>query len=174
MNYTMKAGALYQGEKMLARLKGSFSGPEKNIFLGDGTRILRTNIRHLDVPAKKTGDVRFKRYIILDENGKERAAAEPGYAEGDAPDTVGWPVCRMPRVDHARFLYGKDEYILSARNNQAYFLTDSAGKNVVQIFHRGLIGGWNIEADDAFTPEMVCGIFAFCRYMEQENELLTV
>jgi len=170
----MKAGALYQGEKMLVRLRGSFNGPEKNIFLADGTLLLRTDIRDLDAPAKKTGDVRFRQYIILDEAGKEHAVAKPGYAEGNDPDIVGWPICRLPRIDHAQFLYQDEEYILSMQNSQNYFLTDRSGKTAVQIFHRGLIGGWNIDADDRFTPEMICGIFAFCRYMEHENEFLVV
>jgi len=174
MKYTMKAGVLYQDEKILVRLKSSFNGPEKNVILADGTLILRTDIRDLDVPAEKSGDVRFRRYIIFDENGKECAVAKPDYAEGDDPEIVGWPICRMPKIDHAQFLYHNDEYMLTMQNSQNYSLTDRSGKTDVQIFHRGLIGGWNIIADNKFTPEMICGIFAFCRYMERENEFLTV
>lgn len=174
MNYTMKAGALYQGEKMLAQLKGSFNGPAKNIFLADGTLILRTDIRNLKVPAEEAGTIRRRRYIILDETGRECAVAKPDYAEGADPGLVGWPICRMPRIDHAQLVYHNDKYILSMRNSQSYSLAELSGKIIVQIFHRGLIGGWDIQADDQFTPEMLCCIFVFCRYIERENEFLIV
>ena len=54
-------------------------------------------------------------------------------------------------------------------------LPSSAGglglfQSVMQIFHRGIVGGWNIEAMDNFAPEIICGIFVFCKYIEQENE----
>ncbi|MCI6377313.1 MAG: chromate transporter [Clostridiales bacterium] len=53
---------------------------------------------------------------------------------------------------------------------QNYVLTAQSGRAVVQILHKGLAGGWSIEADDKFPPEIICGIFLFCRYIEQENE----
>lgn len=174
MNYTMKSGILYQGEKIMARLKSSVGGPEKSVFLADGTPILRTLIRNLNAPAEKAGDVRFRQYVIFDEDGKECAVAKPDYAEGDDPEITGWPVCRLPKVDHAKFLYHGIEYTLSMKNSQNYSLKESSGKVVVEIFHRGLAGGWNIETGGFFTPEMLCGIFVFCRYMEHENEFLVV
>lgn len=170
----MKAGVLYKDGEVLARLKGSLSGPVKNIFLANGTGIFQTNIRNLDAPDHHTGDVRFRRYVLYDKTGKECAIAKPDYAEGDDPEIVGWPICRMPRVDHACFLYHQDTYTLIMQNSQNYLLTEASGHIAVQIFHRGLIGGWNIESDDRFSPEMLCGIFVFCRYMERENEFLVV
>ena len=43
-----------------------------------------------------------------------------------------------------------------------------------RIMHRGLCGGWSIDADEAFSPGILCGLFAFCRYMEHENEFMIV
>ena len=60
------------------------------------------------------------------------------------------------------------------QNSQNYTLRDRAGYIVVQIMHRGLTGGWNMEVDEDFTPEILSGLFAFCRYIEQENEFLVV
>jgi len=175
MKYTMKAGVLYQNEKkMLARLEGSFCSPARSVFLADGTLILQTDIQNLNIPDGKTRDVRFKHYIIFDKAGEECAIAKPDYAKEDDPDIVGWPLCRMPKVDHAKFLYHNGEYILSMQNSQNYSLAEISGKIIVQIFHRGLAGGWDIEADDDFAPEMICGIFALCKYMEHENEFLVV
>lgn len=50
----------------------------------------------------------------------------------------------MPRVDHAKVVFDKDEYLLVMQNDQNYLLSDKSGKAVIQIFHRGLVGGWNI------------------------------
>ena len=36
------------------------------------------------------------------------------------------------------------------------------------------MGGWLFHDDHGFAPEVLCGIFAFCRYIEQENEFLIV
>lgn len=174
MKYTMKAGVLYQDEKILTRIKGSLNGPNKNVFLADGALVLRTDIESVGDSGKKTGDIRQSRYVMLDETGAECASARPDYAEGDDPEIVGWQVYRIPRIDHAGFLYGDSEYTLVMQNSQNYSLTDISGNKVVQIFHRGLIGGWNIEAEDSFSPQIICGIFAFCRYMEHENEFLIV
>lgn len=62
------------------------------------------------------------------------------------------------------------EYRLNMWNSQNYCLGKSAGEEAVRIFHRGLAGGWDIEAADEICPEIICGIFIFCRYIEQENE----
>jgi len=174
MKYTMKAGVLYKNENMVARLKGSLSGPAKNIFLADGTQALRTDIREKEALDKAPGDVRFRQYIVLNENGKECVVAKPDYAEEDKPEHAGWPVCRLPRVDHAALFYHGEEYKLTMQSSQKYSLSEKSGNVVVLICHRGLKGGWNIEADEKFQPEMVCGIFALCRYMERENEFLVV
>ncbi|NBH82291.1 hypothetical protein D7X88_04200 [bacterium C-53] len=80
----------------------------------------------------------------------------------------------MPRVDHAKVVFNKNEYLLTMQNNQNYILSDKFDKAVIQIFHRGLVGGWNIEVMSDFLPELICGIFVFCRYIEQENEFLVV
>ena len=100
--------------------------------------------------------------------------ASPDYAEGDDPAVVGWSLCRMPRVDHAKVVIGEREYLLVMQNNQNYSLSEISGKTIVQIVHLGLGGGWNIEAIEDFASEMICGIFVFCKYIEQENEFLVV
>lgn len=174
MKYVMKAGALYAGDKMSARIKGVFTGPEKKIYSENGAVVMQTDIVNADVPPDERGNVRYRRYILSDVNGNECAAASPDYAEGDDPAVVGWPACRMPRVDHAEIVIDGKEYLLVMQNNQHYSLSEKSGKTVIQIFHRGLCGGWNIEATDDFGSEMICGIFVFCKYMEQENEFLTV
>lgn len=154
------------------RTKGVFIGPEKSVFHPNGDQILCTDIRQQSAPTGRQGDVRFREYVMLDSAGKTLACANPGYAEGDDPAVVGWPIYRMPRVDHADIQMDGKAYILTMQNSQNYTLKDSAGYTVVQIMHRGLAGGWNIDTDECFAPEILCGLFAFCRYIEQENELL--
>lgn len=174
MKYIMEAGILYADKKMLARLKGVFNSPEKSIFLADGTLALRTSIRSLKIPPEKKGDVRFRNYIMFDKNGRECVLAKPSYATGHEPETAGWPVCRIPKVDHVHMKINDTEFCLFMQNNQSYSLMEESGRTAVRITHRGLIGGWNIEADDGFPPEIICGVFAFCKYMDYENEFLIV
>lgn len=70
--------------------------------------------------------------------------------------------------------YTKNEYLLVMQNDQNYLLSDKYSKAVIQIFHRRLVGGWDIEVMNDFAPEIICGIFVFCRYVEQENEFSIV
>ena len=173
MKYIMKAGTLYFNNIVSARIEGSFTGSEKKIYSANGSLIMHTDVANLEVPPNETVNVCYRQYILFDSSGNKCAVANPDYAKGDAP-TVVWPLCRMPRVDHAKIVYDKNEYLLVMQNNQNYLLSDKSGKSVMQIFHRGTVGGWNIEAMDDFAPEIICGIFVFCKYIEQENEFLVV
>lgn len=174
MKYIIKAGVLYTDGKISAHIKGELGSQEKKIFLADGTLALRTDIRQLEPPMGMSGDIRFRHYVMFDACGREYVLGKPDYAKEDDPQNIGWPVCRMPRVDHVQILFGEDVYELVMKNSQTYTLSDKSGKAVIQIFHRGLTGGWNVEAEDCFSPEVVCGIFIFCRYTEQENEFFVV
>lgn len=174
MKYIMKAGTLYFNDIVAARIKGAITGSEKKIYSVNGSVLMYANIENLEVPPNETRNVRCRQYILFDGNGNKYAVANPDYAAGDDPTVVGWPLCRMPRVDHAKVVFDKNEYLLIMRNTKNYILSDKFDKAVIQIFHRGLTGGWNIEVMNDFLPEMICGIFVFCKYIEQENEFLLV
>ncbi len=174
MNYTMSAGMLFCRKHKLAQIKSAFTGPERQILSADKDLLLRADIRNLETPPESRGDVRFRQYILRDAMGSERAVAKPDYAEGNDPAVTGWPIYRMPRVDHAQILMNDREYCLTMQNSQNYTLNDAMGKVVIQIRHRGLSGGWDIEAAAEMPPEIICGIFVFCRYIESENELVMV
>lgn len=47
-------------------------------------------------------------------------------------------------------------------------------REVVHILHRGIMGGWTIEDETGLLPKNLCGLFVFCRYLERENEFMTV
>ncbi len=76
MEYTLKAGALYLHDRMLARIKNCFSGPEKRIVSADGDLLLQTEIRAGQDPRRAPGDVRQRRYSLVDAAGKEIAQAQ--------------------------------------------------------------------------------------------------
>lgn len=59
-------------------------------------------------------------------------------------------------------------------NSQNYSLINNANSEVLRIMHKGISGGWIVEDTCGFLPEIICGIFIFCRYIEQENEFLIV
>lgn len=174
MKYTMRAGALYAQGQIVAKIKGALIGTEKQILSPDGRLLLRTEIRSLDAPPDRQADVRFREYVMIGEENDPFAIGKPDYAEGDDPMVIGWPCCRMPKVDHAQMQVGSNAFCLVMINSQNYLLKGQPGEVVVEIFHRGLTGGWDIEAADELRPEFICGIFVFCRYIEQENEFLIV
>ena len=173
MTYIMRAGTLYFNDIVSARIKGAFTGSEKKIYSANDSILMYTDIANLEVPPNEAGNVRYRQYILFDSSGNKCAVANPDYAKGDAP-TVAWPLCRMPRVDHAKIVYDKNEYLLVMQNDQNYLLSDKYGKTIIQIFHRGLAGGWDIKVMNDFSPEIICGIFVFCKYIEQENEFSIV
>ena len=111
---------------------------------------------------------------MLDAKGNVIAAAYPEYDPEEAPETAGWPLCRMPRVSTARVVSGSLEYTLHMQNSQNYYLEDKAGNCIMQIMHRGIMSGWDIVDMQNMEPEMLCGLFVFSRYIEQENEFMIV
>ena len=175
MNYIMKSGCLCneQSGEALAKIKSSFSSPSKRIQLSEINTEYHTDIRKPDAPTECSSDVRLREYY-LGNQGNTVMTGRPGYAEGEDPLVTGWPICRLPRVDHAQIRIGGNEYHLAMHNSQNYTLKDKTGYVILQIMHRGLIGGWLFCDDHGFTPEILCGLFVFCRYIEQENEFLLV
>lgn len=174
MKYTMKAGTLYAGGQITAKIKGALIGTEKQILSPEGQLLLRTKIHDLEAPPERQGDVRFREYVMVGAKNDPLAIGRPDYAEGDDPMVIGWPCCRMPRVDHAKMQMGNRSSCLSMINSQYYLLKGQHEEVMIEIFHRGLTGGWTIQTADELCPEFICGIFVFCRYIEQENEFLIV
>lgn len=176
MQYTIKSGVLYQepSHHPLAKMKRALAGPTQKIYPCEGELILKTEIRYPDTEKAHTGDVRNKEYVLTDGGGNVVASARPGYAQGDDPDVVGWPLCRLPRVDHAKVSMDGTENTLTMHSSQRYTVRNADGVEILRITHRGMEGGWAIEDEYPFPPEIICGMFAFCRYIEQENEFLNV
>ncbi len=176
MQYTIKAGDLYKSDSQtaLAKIKSALIGPQRQIFSIAGKLRLTADARYLDESKASSGDVRNREYILSDNGNRPIASARPGYADGDDPDVVGWPICRMPRVDHANIVVNGEEYLLTMHNSQNYSLINTHNSEILRIMHKGIAGGWAVEDICGFAPEIICGIFIFCRYIEQENEFLIV
>lgn len=173
MNYIMKSGCLSgeQSGEIIAKIKSTLTGPVKKIARAESEYY--TDIRRLRPPRERSGDLRFREYVF-GEQSSIKMIGRPGYADGEDPLVAGWPVCRMPRADRIRIILGSEEFALTMHNSQNYSLRDKTGYVVLQIIHRGLNGGWLFHDDHGFSPEILCGIFVFCRYLEQENELMIV
>lgn len=175
MNYLVKSGIIFSGDNQpLAQIKGVFSGYEKTICSLDGTVLMRTVIQNRSESYAYNGDVRNHEYLLLKPDGTKLCTAKPDYEEGSNPSVTDWPVCRPPQVDHAILTLQNRQLRLIFQNSQNYTFTDTSGTAIIQIYHRGLTGGWNIETTEEFQPAELCGFFVFCRYLEQENEQLIV
>ena len=176
MKYTIKAGVIYKNgsQLALAKIKSAMIGPQKEILSTTGELLLSVDVRCIDGSKTSSGDVRNREYFLFDNKKHLVGSAFPGYADGNDPDVVGWPICRMPRVDHANVSIDEKKYILTIHNSQNYFLVDTNDSEALHIMHKGISGGWMVESNCGFTPEIICGIFTFCRYIEEENEFLIV
>ncbi len=176
MRYIIKSGVLYRESdgKRLAGIRGSLTGPGKQICPEDSGNAWTADIFTPEASGVNRGDVRKKEYVLHDEKGCAAAAGRPGYKEDDDPDKTGWPLARLPRVDHADIRIGDVPFRLTMRSGGNYDLQDYAGESALSIVHRGISGGWNLETEQSFSPELLCGLFVFCRYIEHENEFLTV
>lgn len=175
MQYTIKSGVLYnETQNALAKIKSALLGPQRNIFSIANDTLLTVDIRYLDESKASSGDVRNREYILTGSKSQLIGSARPGYADGDDPNVVGWPICRMPRVDYANIVVNGEEYLLTMHNSQNYSLINAHNSEVLRIMHKGIAGGWAVEDICGFVPEIICGIFIFCRYIEQENEFLIV
>ena len=176
MQYTIKAGVLYKNDSQFAltKIKSALLGPQRKIYSIAGEQLLTADICYPDKSKVGSGDVRNREYILTDMKNQLIASARPGYADGDDPDVVGCPICRMPRIDHAEIVMNGKEYLLTMHNSQNYSLMSNGNSEILRIMHRGIAGGWTVEDCYGFAPEMICGIFTFCRYIEQENEFLIV
>lgn len=176
MRYTIQSGILTAetSQEVLATIKSSVIGPVKKIYKNSDEPVAKTDICPCDPCGGYTGDVRGKEYVMVSGNGERIAVAYPGYSESDNPDAVGWPICRMPKVDHASITAKDADYSLIMDNSRSYSLRNGAGQELLRIVHKGIAGGWNLEDRQGFPPEVLCGIFSFCRYLEQENEFLIV
>ncbi len=176
MRYLMKSGVLSNPKSGTAhaKVKNSFLGATKTIILPEDETTYLTDIDITDAPSGKSGDVRYRTYTLKDTDGTLFMEAHPGYAKDDAPDIVGWPICRAPKVDHAAIVLDGAEYQLLMHNSQNYSMLDSDGKALVQIMHKGISGGWTIETNLDISAWTLCGLFIFCRYIEQENEFIVV
>ncbi|MCC8169779.1 MAG: hypothetical protein LIO59_05375 [Oscillospiraceae bacterium] len=176
MLYIMQSGTLSvseSGEK-LAQIKSDFCGAKKTISLQGENTEYRTDIDITDTSTEQREDVRRRVYILKNSDGETLMEAHPDYAEDDNPDVVGWSIYRAQKVDHADISIGGTSYLLVMHNSQNYSLLDKDGDNVLQIIHRGIFGGWTIDSKETFPPQMLCGLFVFCRYIEQENEFIVV
>ncbi len=173
--YVLLAGVLRkEGSKdALMCIKGGVSGPAKRLLSPEGVCVAATGIRNMDREACP-GRADSHAYVLADGGGREYAVATPHYAPGADPAESGWPVCRMPKVDHADMTAAGKAYELYMDSEENYTLYDCAHHPVVHLLHRGLAGGWIIEDTEGFSPQLLCAVFVFCRYIERENAFITV
>lgn len=176
MRYTMKAGALYRDDskEVLVKMKSALNGPEKRIYRDGEGMTMKTGIRYPDSQKEYSGDIRNKEYIMTDGGDTVIAVGRPGYARGDGLEEAGRPVRGLPRIDRASLTVENQRFFLTMHDSRHYSLRDGKNDDILRILHKGLSGGWSIEDNHGFSLEIICGIFAFCRYIEQENEFLIV
>ncbi len=176
MQYTFKSGVLYEDDthEALAKMKSAVFGQAKKIYDTHENMLMTTDVHYFVDQDEDNGDIRNKEYVMMGSDKHLVAEEKTEYAQGYDPEAVGWPVCKMPKVDHAELTIDHRHFLLTMLNSQNYSLRDDHNTEVLTILHKGIAGGWTIRDDYGFRPDEICGLFAFCRYIEQENELLVV
>lgn len=169
MKYLMKRDRLSnENETVLAKIRKSLNTSSCLILAADGNLMLNSVIEVVGNDRYKPGDVRNRRYLLVDSRKEIVATALPDYDIDDNPDDKGWPISHLPRADNAVVQINKRSYSLKRNSFSRYELIDGS-KPALILEHRGISGGWNIESDIDFPPEIICGIYIFCRYLEKEN-----
>lgn len=170
--YFMKSRILSDAEQdqPLATLNGNFWGPEVKIQLcGEMTQFSAGILE-----SAKPDFEEERKYWFRDEEGQILWEGTPLCAEEGEPESQEWPANRIPRVDRVRIEGGGERYLLLMKNSQNFRLEDPDGEVVLQILHRGISGGWDIETEREWSAGWICGIFLFGRYLEKENEFSVI
>lgn len=176
MEYTVHTGSMYQESSSvpIARMKSSMLGQNKKIYLQDDVVVLQADIEIVDDINIQNGSIHNRRYVLTNQDDQRIAEAKPEYAEGEDPDENGWSIYRLPKVNRAYLVVKSKSFTLIMHNDQNYSIQDEKGNCILKVAHKGVIGGWTIQDDFGFTPEVLFGLFIFCRYLEKENEFLVV
>lgn len=172
--YLIHTGVLsdQDGNDPLAKISNIILGPEKKIRVLKNGREYRVE-SYVDAEQYDPLTLEGKEYRMFDPEGNKCLCAHPHYAAEDDPEVNGWPINRLPRIDTLE-VDMKRHYILTMYNPSNYALKDDRGNEVLKFMHRGLIGGWTVEDEAGFTPEILCALFTFSRYLEHENEFVVV
>lgn len=175
MNLVLKSGTLYRTDNKatgpaLANIHNRIFGLEKQIIAGE--KQFLTQIRTEIPTGERIPGVCPRQYLLKNSDGQILLSGVPRYADENDPSITGKFIYRMPRVNSAELMFQNRSGLLRMINSQNYHLTDPSGNVILTLMHRGIFsGGWNLDAAEELCPEFLCGIFIFCRYMEQENEL---
>ncbi len=176
MEYLLKSGILYGQDqtKPLARIKSCFYSPEKQILSWDNTLLCRAQVQHRK-GAPEGNAPHCKEYILEDAQGAPLAVARPQYAQDAQTQYDDWSLCHMPRVDHATLTVKGSAYRLVMHNSQNYSLLDVRWQPWRCRCCTGALQAVGISRiAPSISPCFLCGLFAFCRYMERENEFPVV
>ena len=169
--YVIRGGCLYNEGKPVMSIRTTLGSQEMEIIDSAQKPIFKTSVVDADeVSPVKSGDVRNKRYVIRDMEGHTYASGRPEYANSEAPEKKGWPVNRLPMADDVDMYMEDRHFHIHMNNSRNYDISDGKGAHSMNIRHKGLKGGWDIETEGRLKPEDICGIFVFCRYLERENE----
>lgn len=170
MEYLMKDGVLYRGEKEpVCRIGGWLCGSRHTI--SQGTAEYQVWAQPLEHPEERCSG---REYCLC---GKKRAAADAGGAQ--LPPGTGTGAGRLAAEPHAGGGPGRAD--LAEKDLQSgdgscenYLMKNRQGEVALCVLHRGIAGGWRIECGPEFEPWAICAVFVFCRYLEQENQMVVV
>ncbi len=71
------------------------------------------------------------------------------------------------------FQYQRQQLKLFMADSQNFFVEDPNGHTILTFTHRGIPGGWLVNAEVCFDPFIILGLFLFTRYLDKENEFIT-
>lgn len=169
MKYSMRSNILFdENNNRCARVSSSASYL-KNKICSSAERMLNTELR-----MNSSFDANDHEFILTDSDAKVIAYAKPRYSKSEDPHLNGWPLNRAPLVDEAILKIEGEVYVITRVGYPKYELRDSNGVLVLGAAYSSLMRNWSIYTKDRFTPDIVCAIVVFCKYLEFENEAVIV
>lgn len=179
-HYILKSGCLYSTkdsgamDAVLARIHTPLCGPQKHILSPNGTLLSYTEIWQASHAPWQLNAAYNREYVLLSKAGAQLASAQPQYARQEDPQSHGWPLNHTPRVETAQAEIAGSRYLLAMKSGQEYLICGDNQTPFLHIQHRGIAGGWDLQSAQPLDPQLICGLFLFCRYLERENEFITV
>lgn len=178
MRYHIHFGSLFtssnqQEENCLYYLKPPVYTQNKVIAAYEGTDEFSVEIEEAEAETPS----QMHRYLLKDKKGNLLMEGCPGFGYGGvpAPQTFSRTFPPHSRADHVTVTSPSGiSGILQMLNSQNFILTAQDGHKAAELIHNGAGGGWNVCADDTIAPVLIMGIFLFSRYLDKENEFVSI
>lgn len=165
MKYVMRSNTLFDEKNNKRAYIHASASYLKSVIRSENGEIINAELR-----MNSSYDAHKHEYVMTDNESNVIASARPRYSKDEDPDQNGWPLNRAPLVDEASLTIRGGIYKIIRVGYPKYEIRDSAGRLMLGTAYSPLMKNWNIYASKSLSPEIICAIVIFCKYLEFEND----